>query len=361
MATPQIKKLPDLQKRLQEVAEGRGHVYAHKFALIVYWEDDDTNASDDARTMETLLKDVFAFPTCVTFILKKNDRGPGWSLLKEFRKLLEQHHDMTQHSLFVLYYAGHGKIRGDRFCLAGKRSSIVWSMIKGVIFEDHDDEVQNLDVFSILDCCYSGKADRAETNRTTQILAASDDITQKRHVGQISFTQQLHRAIHALRSRCPEAITSASLFDEIKQDCGRKKFKSVLITDGGKKPITLTFRPPRTASPTASPSRIPIRVQHRSKYSVMAKITLHGEITAFSSFAKMIRNLPQNMTAEIVEAYKTDQSFFCLMHMDFESFALWDMVTELQVVDVTIGESLKKMDSHLEETSIKENVPFRSK
>lgn len=329
--------------------------------MIVYWEDDDTNAKDDGTIMEKLLKDVFGFASCSTFVLKTKDPILGWSLADEFRKLVAQHHNTSQHSLFVFYYAGHGALYDNEFHLANKKKRIAWSLIQSFVLEDNP-ITHNMDVLVVLDSCFSGKAKRADTTKNTQILAASDKITQQRHTGQISWTQHMHKAVHAIRSHSPKTMTSSSILEALRQECDREKFDPVLITDGGKLPITFTFRPSSRPSTSQSLSRVPIRAKNSSRHSVMAKITLHGEANEFASFSQMIKDLPPNMAADIVDAYKTDRSFFCLLRMEFESFALWDMVTEMEMIDHTIGDSLVKRDRHLVEGSAKkEDMPFRSK
>ncbi|KAJ5735642.1 uncharacterized protein N7483_000767 [Penicillium malachiteum] len=103
--------LHKLKQDLQEVANALGKIYIKQSALLLYWEDDETNAQADVNTM----KDFLITPLGIEYIilmLKKNCRTPGWDVLDAMRKILaDRHKPAMQPSLLVLYYAGHGKLQ----------------------------------------------------------------------------------------------------------------------------------------------------------------------------------------------------------------------------------------------------------
>lgn len=45
------------------------------------------------------------------------------------------------------------------------------------------------------------------------------------------------------------------------------------------------------------------------------------------------------MAAEITDAYETDSSFFSLIKLSMEAYALWAMAVDLEMIGVTIGSS----------------------
>lgn len=53
---PSSSQATRLEGRPPKVAAARGNVYAHKIAILVYWENDSIGAKDNTETMRTVLK-----------------------------------------------------------------------------------------------------------------------------------------------------------------------------------------------------------------------------------------------------------------------------------------------------------------
>ena len=170
------------------------------------------------------------------------------------------------------------------------------------------------------------------SGQTAQILAATVGETSGRETGTLSFTQRIRRAAHALR-QYGTTVSTAALLQKILEQSTQQRPQ--LITISGKAPIVLNFN--KKSQPK---SKIPVATKDSNEQHVLAKLTVHGSQDAFKAFSDVIKVLPKGMAAEITDAYQTERSFFCLLRMSWESYAIWGIAAELEPVGVTIGPSL---------------------
>ena len=354
---PQVHRLSDLKQKLQKVAESRGKQYGRYMAVLVHWALDNTNAEQDVATMKGVLEHTFGFDVVKVVLIAANNPYPGWTVESSIQELLQKHLDPNVHSLLVFFYAGHGTMFQDDFYLTTNKKMILWSRLQETIFGESQCEFKSkLDALAILDCCFSGRAARTRSGRITQILAASMDGTWHRGKGPMSFTQKIERAIMSLRQFGSTVSTASILSKIIEQD---PRPKPSLITISGSHPIVFTFN--QKVQPK---SKIPVPLKHVNSKHVLVKLTVHGNKDAFESFSRVIKGLPAGMAAEITDAYETDQSFFCLLQMTWETFAILSMAIDLEQVGTTVGPSLVHKTGLTELDPAQghaENVPHRPK
>ncbi|KAJ6032626.1 hypothetical protein N7540_003358 [Penicillium herquei] len=355
-----VHKLGELKSKLQAVASSRGRQYTKYLAVLVSWETDNTNAAQDVQSMKTLLTACFAFDVVNVLTLSGTDRFPGWTVESAVQELLKHHFDPKTPLLLIFYYAGHGMMIGRDFYLTNSGKLMVWSRLQQTIFGEFQAELKNrLDSLAILDCCFGGNAGRAtaQSGSTTQILAASTGIAHKRKTEQVSFTQRLYRAAYDLRSQGP-TVTIPALFQRIFDD--QPKNRPSLVTVSGTQPIVLVYN-----RQDQSRTRIPApRTRTLNEKHIMVKLTVHGGRDAFRAFADVIKSLPRGMAAEITDAYETDSSFFSLLRLSMEAYALWTMAVDLEMIGVTFGSSLVHQPGLTEQVGSSdrvENIPRREK
>ncbi|KAJ5129819.1 uncharacterized protein N7515_005858 [Penicillium bovifimosum] len=87
------------------------------------------------------------------------------------------------------------------------------------------------------------------------------------------------------------------------------------------------------------PPRIPRPISRTQAKHVLVRLTLHGHSHEFEEFKKAIEDLPDKMKVEVTDAYETDKSIFILLNMTWETWAMWTMAVDLEVVGITRGPS----------------------
>ncbi|KAJ5747512.1 uncharacterized protein N7511_009208 [Penicillium nucicola] len=330
--------LPFLKKQLQRVANARPNSYARKLAILVHWEEDESNAKEDINTMEAIMK-TFGIQSIVHTLRQK---GPAtiWNLLSRIQKMLGECHATDENCLFVFYYAGHGSIEEGSLHFApiegvSSQSSVEWSRVSATLSDEH---LTKIDVFTVLDCCFSGLATRSSSRRVCHIIAACgyNESTTARGWS-ISFTQRIFRAVQHLRSATH--TTTAELFAEIQRQKPKLAPNAVFKTlGGGAQPIKLLFSPAGSQSLSSSPSRIP---RLAASKNVLVKLTMKGDgHHAFSTFKEAITGLPDVLSVDVLDAYDTDHSFFVLLKMTWECLCYWSTVLDVELVGVIHGPSL---------------------
>ncbi|KAJ5735643.1 uncharacterized protein N7483_000768 [Penicillium malachiteum] len=216
-----------------------------------------------------------------------------------------------------------------------------------------DHEYKGVDMLAILDCCFGAKADNSSLPRTTHILAASNTISVGRHTQQVSFTQRIHRAVCEMKAK-GSFMTVPMIYEQILNLAVKDDPRPYLSIQTARSPIRFIFKPPREPTsprdltspqePTSprggSPSRILSRASPRTKKGILVKLTLHEAKDSYQAFAAAIKDLQPQMHAEVLDAFETDESFFCLLYMSWEAWCLWNVVCDLQEVGVTLEESL---------------------
>lgn len=319
--------------------------------------NDDTRADDDVATMVKMM-DYFGIKH-ETHIFRTTEREPlmGWRLTSRINQILGKCIETEENSLFVFYYVGHGQIfNGELHLGSNVQAAVPWPDIKHHLAKNLDD-MRKIDVLAILDCCYSGAATRSQGQRTMQVLAACGPTETASARGQkISFTQRVFRAAGTFWTQ--GSVTTAALFQEIQKDddkrekTQRKKNmplspKAVMETLGGIRPIKLVFasteRPTSSSSPQSlslSPTSPPDR-KATAKH-VVVRLTLKGEGDEVEVFKRAVKDLPDAMKVEVIDAFETDSSIFLILHMSWECWALWTMVAKLEFIGVTRGPSLHR-------------------
>lgn len=336
--SPFIHHLPQLKTALQKVATSRGNVYTKQTALLVNWENDNTGAAEDVKTMQKITEAFGMEPE--HYVVKNSDSAPGWTLSHRIHDLLQQGHDMKTKSLFVFYYAGHGTVINDTLSFVSNRKLMLWPEIRSAFTSHHYDFMKQVDVLVILDCCHAAYGTRDQVASTIQVIAACGASETASPRGQkVSFTMRLFRAVQHFRDQ--SNVTTAALFQELQRLKPRNAPNAVMETLSGAQPIKLIFKNP------ASPSRIPRPTSHTKDIHVLVKLTVHakpgqtpGHSELWGNFQNAIRDLPPNMQVEVKDAYETDQSVFFVMGMSWEAWSLWTMVTHLDFIGTTIGPSL---------------------
>lgn len=326
--------VPFLRKQLEKVANSRPSSYVKKIAILVHWQADDSRSMDDIKTMEAIMN-VFGIESKV-YTIPQNETLGGWNLVLELQKLLKELHDTGQSCLMVFSYTGHGLRKNDELEFSpsaggSNQAPIPWSQIYPFL---SDNALSKIDVLTILDCCYSGSAARGFSEKAFHIIAACgpNESTNARGYA-ISFTQRIFRAVHQLSSATH--TTTTELFNEIQRSKPKFAPNAVFRTLSGTRPIKLLFsNPARLPSPSSTP-------RLTGNKNVLVKLTLKGDgYHALPLFREAILGLPDALSVEVSDAYETDQSFFVLLRMTWESLCCWSMVVDLEMVGVISGPSL---------------------
>lgn len=161
----------------------RGRVYNNSFALSIYWERDNTNATEDVGHFQAILSTLNFDPAEVE-IISEGDKTPGWTLMDTVRSIFQRAADAPGKSIVFIHYAGHGEVKkGELFAVGGptRRSLNFNKIIDEAVAAEWAFDVANTDTVFVLDCCYAHAATRAPstTTRVVEIISATDDITPK--------------------------------------------------------------------------------------------------------------------------------------------------------------------------------------
>ncbi|KAJ5673944.1 hypothetical protein N7462_009383 [Penicillium macrosclerotiorum] len=339
-----------LKADLQKVSAARGNVHTTRLAFLCRFSGDDTGAADDVTTMAKLMGDDFNFQV-EQHVVRKNTMIPLGPLLNACSKFVETHHNAGQTSLLVFYYAGHGKAVDGKLVLSSGNSRLEWAAIASSIFNNNSDHMKGLDVLTIMDSCFSGLATRSQSIRTIQVLSACgpSDETRARASG-ISFTQRIHRSVHALKHA---PISIPALFEHLSQNKRKSVPQPQLVTISGTAPIVLIHK--SLGLHNTMPS-LPQSV--KSKINVLVKLVLDGQPTdMYALFKEAIKDLPYQLHVEVSIVYETDQSVGFILRMSWETMAWWGMVADLDFVMVTVGDSLMPKPFSLQSRA--ENITYR--
>ncbi|KAJ6024293.1 hypothetical protein N7540_005090 [Penicillium herquei] len=299
----QKRPLPSLKRELQALAARRQEPYAQQSALLVRWGLENTNANDDVATMYDLLHTNFGISPQIMVIPRRGTANSTWELVAKILEIQKTHNSLQQPSLFILYYAGgsgvpveDGSLQrspenegSDQFALEDEGKYILWSTINEALSSEDN---KALDVLVILDCAFGGNNDLLGT---TEILAACRGTFYKRDTIPISFTQRIWHAVRLLKANKKSIKINDLLATLESQDCTFRPFHT---SWSGKAPIMLTFK----QEPTPS---APVRALPTTQ-SVIVKLTVPDTTDGSSSFRQAIRELPENMKVDVLDAYEED-------------------------------------------------------
>jgi hypothetical protein len=77
--------------------------------LLLRWEEDDMGVQRELRSLDKVLTERYNFKTHTWLIPSK---GSHRALMGEVLQLVKEHE--SRNTLFIVYYAGHGKINPSR-------------------------------------------------------------------------------------------------------------------------------------------------------------------------------------------------------------------------------------------------------
>ncbi|EPS28784.1 hypothetical protein PDE_03730 [Penicillium oxalicum 114-2] len=345
--------VPDLRASLQKTIEARDNQYVNIRAVLFYFEDDNTNAAQDARTFSHLLDDVFEIQW-QEVCLQSSDRFPE-NTFKEHVKGALLPPDALCPQLLIVYYAGHGWVtEGGDFRLGTEKRFIQWTFIKNELIDtsmSHD--MTGIDVLYVLDCCYGGTAKPTRGLRAIQALAASEFETNVRSRNQISFTRNLRTAIYGIKAG-QQGLSIISIFERLQRPPNTPSVTPTMTTFSGLYPIVLPLKKGgRHATSSSSSSSSPqssqtlrrhswLSTQSPSDIHVLVDLVINGEAEEdIYSFHQTVQAFPPHMHATIVNAWRTSQqSFVVLLEMSWETWALWSMTVDLRVCRILAGQSV---------------------
>ncbi|KAK8076643.1 hypothetical protein PG994_003915 [Apiospora phragmitis] len=189
--------------------------YTKVSVLLLSWhkEIDDLKTDHEVTDLENLFKDKFMFDT-TRQILTKDSRTSAQAQVNHYLAKFVYENDNTN-TMFIIYYAGHGRPGNDR----GKLKLTASSSHRGesntdfheVVWNSAESNIRNTsaDVLVIFDCCHAGELARmVRGNRAFEYLAATSANSTTRKPGPQSFTSALIWSLgHLLEKHIPFSTT----------------------------------------------------------------------------------------------------------------------------------------------------------
>ena len=150
-------KLPDLKASLQTAVNDRGKTYGKKKAIILFYEDDDTKASEDAMLLSNCFADVFGISSIIQE-LKTNDASPANTVTDLIHDTIKDIRPSTHStSLIVFAYISHAYINSTSnlmLLLTSGKQTVKFNTIKSELFL-YKETLKNIHSLGIMDCCYA--------------------------------------------------------------------------------------------------------------------------------------------------------------------------------------------------------------
>ncbi|KAJ5098845.1 hypothetical protein N7532_005846 [Penicillium argentinense] len=357
--------LPELREALENTIRQREIGYACITAMILLWSDDDTGANKDANRLQKTLLDVFSISA---EILEVDSTVNPSVIANNFisNKFVNVHiaHNPDQ-TLMIFAYIGHADIvwnkelRKSQLVFTSTKSDkvIEWEKLRHTLMDEY------VDIFGILDCCFSGlKVPPTGLKQTTQILAACGPNERARsRQSRVTLTQRLCGKIERVAKYSETAIRPDVLFEQLRAHTTRDSPTPRIIQYGGTRPIVLRINPHKAQA--TSPSRIPRPVppNRTEQQNVVVKLILTGpEENAITEFLKMINELPEPFKIKLIDAFKTDRSVLVLARMTWQTWASLSTALVIPPIGVAIGESLIRQPAP-EMRHRDENIPFSAR
>ena len=331
-------KLPDLKASLQTAVNDRGKTYEKKKAIILFYEDDDTKASEDAMSLSNCLADVFGISPIIQE-LEKNDASPADTVTDLIHDTIRDIRPSTHSSsLIVFAYIGHAYIDSTSnltLSSASGKQTVEFNTIKSELFL-YKETLKNIHSLGIMDCCYASGV-RGKVNRTCQVLAACGrhETARSRTAG-ITFTLRFAAAARRLQRSETLLATVPRILQEL-QDNKPPLAPNAKLHHFGGSVIALPFK--EVGLTNLSFQNLSLSSSRR-KQSIMVQLTLDGEPrTVVDQFKGVISSLPADFELKLLDAYETDASALLILRMNWESWARIPN-TELKITGIIMGPSL---------------------
>lgn len=162
MSSPAMSKVIRLRSQIEAALDQRGRHYAAFVSFTVRFEQDDTNAVNDAANFQAILK-LLGLPPAEELIILGNDKTAAWTCTHWMVNLIHSQKSATGRTLVIGHYAGHGSIDAtDQLSLVASPSSpskMSFLHTLGLVFQSGYIPPET-DACIILDACYSGIATR---------------------------------------------------------------------------------------------------------------------------------------------------------------------------------------------------------
>lgn len=351
--------LPALKAKLQETVKARSTGYSRVSALVAFFEDDDTGAQEDARKLETTLKDILGIDTTI-FKIPQTSMIPRWDLYQQVQLIISNYHAPTPgiQTLFIFAFIGHGTLGGSQhqrevLFTAKNGKYISWQQLRHSLLGQ-----DQIDVLAILDCCHSGLIEpRLQVPQTIRVMAACGAAEQARsQQSRATFTQKLCAELRRVPNFNHTYITVDALLEKLRVNITKGSPTPRLLHTAGVKPIMLHFKP----------SRLPQPVQPKAEtQNLLVKLTLTGaEADNLQDFQNFVLGLPAPF--RVFDAYKTDKSVLLLLRMTWQTWARLASNLDMKPIGVIIGESLihkpiYDSPSAYDVSQVDENLSFRAR
>ncbi|KAH8647775.1 hypothetical protein BX600DRAFT_443120 [Xylariales sp. PMI_506] len=186
------------------------HKYTTLHAILLQWEHDDIGVDQEITRLSGVLQRSYGFQVQQWRIPLKN---PILKLTRLITNWVEMYDN--EHNLFLLYYAGHGKIdSSSQVIWANRRSTdqyyaeLNWSGCEDILHESESDAI------FLLDCCHAGASVSRPRKGFSETIAASGFEYIAPLPGPHSFTNALIRVLCDW-SRIHTTFSMAALHAEI--------------------------------------------------------------------------------------------------------------------------------------------------
>lgn len=322
--------------------------------MIVYWEDDDTGAKDDAKVLQTAFKNLLGVePTMWT--IRNVTSDPYLPLREKITDIqvdkLSPTSPLPVNSLFIFAYIGHGGILTIRhkpelvFDSKKPGRNIRWTKLQECF------ELPQTSTLAILDCCKSGlRGTSSLVTPAIQVLAAcaGNENARSRGTVRVTLTRRICGELELAEKRGETFINTEELFQRLKILSALDSPSIRLHRNGGVRPIILKLKKqpkptptpaPRASSPSRNPRPRP--PPKRDAQHVVVRLTLTGpEAENMGDLQDWIMRMPTPFHVRLIDAFKTTNSSLVLMRMEWQTWARLSTVLDLDPICVITGESL---------------------
>ncbi|KAK9350207.1 hypothetical protein V1523DRAFT_420530 [Lipomyces doorenjongii] len=329
--------IQEFRAKLQEAVEARGTRYHSTKVSIFRFEDDATGADCDANTFSGCMQDVFGIDHMEDFAIKKTSKSPGFDVHKRIVRLVDTM--IHARSLLIIAYIGHAVIHteSNRLQLISENGSqkMPWSFVHEPFLASSSNDLQNLDVLAVLDCCYAGSAVRAGGERSVQLLAACDErSTVRSKKDGVTFIQRVRQAAYALKNSGNLSVNVERLFGELQRLKPSKAPDAVHKIIGNARPLVLSVK-------HISSSALQHSTSSSNETNVLFKISLTGgpRDVLLSEFLQLTKRIPPVFKVSLENAYES-HSIVLLCRASWETFARLRSTLDCAFVASVKGPSL---------------------
>ncbi|KAE8333317.1 hypothetical protein BDV39DRAFT_165632 [Aspergillus sergii] len=351
------------RRTLTAAAAQRGRDYTHVYSVTVRWENDDTNAAQDAERFQRMLKNLDIAPA-IEHIIGHNDPSPGVTFQTALFNFIESFKAKSdaEHNLMIFHYAGHGMTKNGNFTFAEtKAAKRTLNADNCLVNNVKDDQVipesNHLDVLIILDCCFAHIATRTPTipRRVVEVIAATSVQTPTaRSPPHNTLTAKLAGEIAHRKRTGHKHVEFADVFQTLRSRGDIVRPTHTLLV--GVASVILPLNGPRTIDPTSIPAN----------YTALFSVSVSPDLTTdeMRQLSGWIRNLPRFASLNIDNVYRT-QSMCFIMRSALSVYAKlhrlqgYSLIAENPSAPLDLNRLLQSGPSSA--APKKENIPFRGK